>query len=371
MEMMVAASFVRPGRVGGAEQMLYNLLGGFADRGFANSIRLLVREPLQPVPEVASFRTERLTCVAGSHRVLYEAAAAAVFRDIDGWLFPNFFAPPSARGRVVTTIHDLHYRHLPQTFRARKRAFLKAAHRLSLRASEVVVAISATVAADIEQAYGARWSHKVRVIPNPVSFRRLEGGGADLPHTLEDRRVLLCVAAQYAHKNIDTLVRAMPRIVKRHPDVALVLAGQEPSRLVGGATAGDLTALANELGVANHVLSTGYLDDAVLGALYKIATASVLPSLFEGFGIPVVEGLGFGLPVVCSDIDSLRETSLGLAHFVHEPRSADAWSATICDVLDSPESFAPQSEDVARVRATYDPARIAWEYADAMGLVAQ
>lgn len=370
MEMMVAASFVRPGRVGGAEQMLYNLLGGFVDRGLTNDIRLLVREPLQPVPEVASFRTERLNRLAGLHRVAYEAAATAVYRDVDGWLFPNFFAPPSARGRVVTTIHDLHYRHLPQTFRARKRAFLNAAHRSSLRVSEVVVAISATVAADIEQAYGTRWSHKVRVIPNPVSFRRLEGG-ADLPDALEDRRVLLCVAAQYAHKNIDTLVRAMPRIVKRHPDVTLVLAGQEPSRLVGGATAGNLTALADELGVANHVLSTGYLDDALLGALYKTATASVLPSLFEGFGIPVVEGLGFGLPVVCSDIDSLRETSLGLAQFVREPRSADAWSACICDVLESPDSFAPQPAEVARVRATYDPARIAWEYASAMGLVAQ
>jgi glycosyltransferase involved in cell wall biosynthesis len=86
------------------------------------------------------------------------------------------------------------------------------------------------------------------------------------------------------------------------------------------------------------------------------------PSLFEGFAMPPVEALGFGLPVVASRSSGIPETTLGLAVYLDEPRDSHALADRLGEVLDDPAAFRPSVEAVAEVRAAYAPARIGAVY---------
>ena len=94
-----------------------------------------------------------------------------------------------------------------------------------------------------------------------------------------------------------------------------------------------LRGLIDELGLSDRVILTGYLDDAALGRWYRHAALFAFPSLFEGFGMPPVEALGFGLPVLTTDRTALPEVTLGLARLVSEPENPAAWASHLAEML--------------------------------------
>ena len=119
-------------------------------------------------------------------------------------------------------------------------------------------------------------------------------------------RVVLCVGAIRPHKNQAVLVRALPRLPE---DVVVVLAGH-PEPYVA-----ELEALASELGVTERLRIAGYVDDADMEALWRLAGCAAFPTLGEGFGLPVVEALDRGVPVACSDLAVLREVGGDHPHY--------------------------------------------------------
>jgi len=359
MATAVSACFVRAGRVGGAEHALYNLLDGLrAVTTVADPWSVVTAEPLRLGFDLAPLLTRPVHVPGLRNRVAIETLALPALRGIDRWLLPNYYTPYGLRGRVVTVIHDAQHEHFPENFPARKRAWLRAAHRYTMRRADVVVAISDYVADDLIARHGDQYVGKIRVIPNAVSFDRLEPGA--LPAAVpRDREIVLCVSGGYRHKNLETLVRAFVDVAAARTTAQLVIVGQLPDQLLGARPGAGVGELVRELGLSNRVTVLGYVTDAELGALYRAAAVLAMPSLFEGFGLPVVEALGLGVPVVSTRAGSLTDVSLGLARYIDDPMSAGEMAAALIGVLVEGGQAKPSATDVERVRARYEPIAVA------------
>jgi glycosyltransferase involved in cell wall biosynthesis len=360
MATAVSACFVRAGRVGGAEHALYNLLDGLrAVVSIADPWSVVTAEPLQLGFDLAPLVTRPVHVPGLRNRVAIETIALPPLRGVDRWLLPNYYTPFGLRGRVVTVIHDAQHEHFPENFSARKGAWLRLAHRYTMRRADVVVAISDYVADDLIARHGDQYASKVRVIPNAVSFDRLSPGV--LPSAVpRDREVVLCVSGGYRHKNLETLVRAFVEVAARRPDAQLVIVGQAPELMLGARPGAGVGGLVRELALGDRVTVLGYVSDAELGALYRAASVLAMPSLFEGFGLPVVEALGLGVPVVSTRAGSLTDVSLGLAHYIDDPMSPSEIAAALIGVLS--DGARPSEVDVEQVRARYDPRAVAALY---------
>jgi glycosyltransferase involved in cell wall biosynthesis len=141
---------------------------------------------------------------------------------------------------------------------------------------------------------------------------------------LDGRRVVLCVAQKRPYKNLHRLVRALPEL---DGDVALVLPGAPTAYEV------ELRELAGELAVAERVRFPEWLSDAELDGLYRIADVFVLPSLIEGFGLPVLEAMARGVAVACSNTSALPEVA-GDAALLFDPERQEEVTGAIRRLLE-------------------------------------
>ena len=351
--------------------MLYNLLRGFWRSNTALTLLCSDARRLDPafLDEVAAQgdRVRLVECGGPGPRFLAEQRACLhPGLQADAVLFPNYFVPPVVPrhlGQVACVLHDMQYRHFSMNFSRRKRAWLRLAHTLAVRRCDRLVVISDFVRQDALRFLGSRFEGKITVIPNPISWERFGPAGPEMPPAgLMDARPprILSVAAQYDHKNLATLIRAFAQVVARLPEARLVLCGQDYNQLRGvSGVRGTLASLAASLGIADRVEITGYIDDAALGQHFREATMFAFPSLFEGFGMPPVEALGFGLPTLTTRCTALPEVTLGLACHVDDPHDATEWAARILMILASPGRYAPSRQQAAQLRAHYAPDRIA------------
>ena len=364
--LLVTAHFVFAGRIGGAEHMLYNLLHGLTEAGVTPTVLCADPANLDPavVTELAA-PGRLLACGGGqgSRFIAEQRSCLARSLKADAILFANYFVPPIVPrrlGRVSTIIHDVQFRHFPTFFSAKKRAWLKASQGFAIRRADAVVAISEFVRRDLIRVYGEGVADKIVTIPNPISWERFGPPGPARPIA---RPYILSVAAQYAHKNLLTLVRAFAIVAKRDPDVMLVFCGQSYAGLRGvKAAVSPLDALITELGLTDRVMMTGYVDDLSLGNWYRHAALFAFPSLFEGFGMPAAEAIGFGLPTLTSDRTALPEVTQGLATTIGEAEDSGAWASALLDALGNPAAHRPDPTGVAALRESYGVRTIGEQY---------
>jgi glycosyltransferase involved in cell wall biosynthesis len=158
------------------------------------------------------------------------------------------------------------------------------------------------------------------------------------------RPFVLAVSSLAPHKNLGTLVQAIGRIRHRHADLDVVLAGARFDRVFG-------TGLLPESGA----IQVGYVSDAELKALYQSAACFVYPSLYEGFGLPPLEAMACGCPVVLSSAGALPEVG-GNAVLYFDPNDPVALAAAVARVLDEP-GLARQLCENGRARA----AELTWD----------
>jgi glycosyltransferase involved in cell wall biosynthesis len=140
------------------------------------------------------------------------------------------------------------------------------------------------------------------------------------------QRYYLHVGAHRPHKNVDLLIRA---IAEFEPDEHLVLVGAEDERWPSAAVA-----LARTLGVADRLVRLDSVTEAQLAQLYTGATAFLYPSLVEGFGLPLLEAMAAGVPVIASDIPVFREVA-GDAALLVPPRNLPAWTHALKELRDA------------------------------------
>jgi glycosyltransferase involved in cell wall biosynthesis len=255
-------------------------------------------------------------------------------------------APVRARVPSVITLHDVTFM-LRRTFdRVTTFGMAKVIARAARRADSLI-AVSAAARDEI-----------CRVLElDPARFTVIPHGAGRLPavepvdevqlrrrYGLEDARVVLCVAAKRPHKNQELLLRALVRLPG---DARVVLVGHaEPYEA-------ELRRLAERLGMTARVKFLGYLPDAELEGLWRLASCAAFPTLGEGFGLPIIEAMARGVPVACTDLPVLREVGGDAAHYF-PPNDTQAAVAAIEAAWADPD--APRS---GRERAT----RFSWEAA--------
>jgi glycosyltransferase involved in cell wall biosynthesis len=210
----------------------------------------------------------------------------------------------------VVTVHDLSFVRAPETLPPLKRVYLTRLCAASVARARAVIAVSRQTAQDIEHYFGAPRS-KVRVIYNGVAPEFSPGGRGQSEQFRQAKalpaRYLLYLGTLEPRKNLERLVRAFGlwrySAGDAAADVKLVLAGGK------GWYYDTIFAQVESLGLAEAVLFPGYIPPAELPGWYRAAEAFVYPSLFEGFGLPLLEAMACGIPVICSQAASLLEVT--------------------------------------------------------------
>jgi glycosyltransferase involved in cell wall biosynthesis len=222
------------------------------------------------------------------------------------------FAPGWGRTPRVVTIHDLQYQAVPEQLSAPVRLLTGGLMSLAARGAKRIIAVSQAAAQEIVDGLGVELAC-IDVVPNGVRLPGSSPATAEMRerHRLAGRSVALAVATNLPHKNLAVLVEALALIGQAERPL-LVLAGH-------GTDDGALQARALAAGVAADVRLLGSCTSEELDALYALADCLVLPTLHEGFGLPVLEAMARSLPVACSDIAALREVA-GPAALYFDPR---------------------------------------------------
>jgi glycosyltransferase involved in cell wall biosynthesis len=235
---------------------------------------------------------------------------------VDVFHATNFVAPPAVRARSVMTIHDLTFLRHPQWTTAAVARYAELVPRALRSTSTVVVTPSRAVADEVIEAFGLS-SDRVVATPLGVEPAWASAAPAD-DHWLAARGLpgdfVLFTGAREPRKNLGTLLAAHARARETGPVPDLVLAGP----------AGWGADLPERPGV--HL--TGWLSAVELRSVVARARASVLPSHYEGFGLPLLEAMAAGTPVLASDLPVHREVSGGHARLI-PPGDVDAWAEAL------------------------------------------
>ncbi len=220
---------------------------------------------------------------------------------------PHYNQPLGYRGRTIVTIHDL----IPMEFPALHSGWLpRAYHRLLIRAAVGRARAIITPSRASAEAVQRRLHPRCRVVPiregvAPRWFARGPAPGDQaVPRALGIAAPYFLYVGQWqVHRDVSTAIRALARARTQAPTAQLVLAGRRDPRRP------EIPQLIEKLQLNEAVKMLGPVSDESLAALYRNAAAVVVPSLQEGFGLPVLEAMASGAPVICSDIPVLRETA--------------------------------------------------------------
>jgi len=250
---------------------------------------------------------------------------------------PAIIAPVVSPCSVVTTIHDITYLLYPSHFSTWWTTYLKLVMPPAVRSAAAIICGSENSKRDIVKAYGIGCD-KVRVVPYGVDHERFHPGAA-LDHRwaqslgIRDGYVLHVGTFSY-RKNIPTLLHAIADLRTRGTwgNRQVVLAGSQNLAVKG---AHETFETIRELDLTGNVVLTGHMPDELVPGLYAHASMLVMPSLYEGFGFPVLEAMAAGTPVVCSNTSSLPEVA-GDAAILFPPQDQQALARAIEDLIRSP-----------------------------------
>ncbi|MFI5283889.1 MAG: glycosyltransferase family 4 protein [Candidatus Dormibacterales bacterium] len=266
----------------------------------------------------------------------------------------TYAAPLWSRCPVVLTVHDICYTSHPEWFSNRDLRVLSASVPWSIRRAARVITVSEVCRAEIIDRYRVP-EEKVVCVYNAAGPAAQELSQAEARDELSalgidpTRPYILAVGNLQPRKNLVRLIQAFKRMVKEGIDVDLVLVGPEHfrSNLVREAAA--------DLDTRVHL--TGYVSHRQLAACYRCAAVFAFPSLFEGFGIPALEAMSHGTPVVCARAGALPEVCADAAMYF-DPNDVESMAEALVRVL-TDESLRAELSRAGRARAR----RFSWQQA--------
>ena len=324
-------------RISGIERYTLNLLRGVAAAAPGFRVAVIVNNT-STVPEDLKKSTalELIEVPWLARRPADQLALPVVIGRLGLKLLhhPDSFAPLMTPGRVVITVHDMigiTCRHLlPASIKSRWVRTWKAWLKLQCHRAGAIVTVSNYSANDIARILRIpRW--KIHVISNavtPIAGQGKTNASDFLPKQGISGSILLYVGRADPYKNLVGLLRAFSLLRSKYPDrLHLIIAGQRDPRYLQAEKE------THRLGLTESVHFMGYLSEDELLCCYKKASAFVFPSLYEGFGLPPLEAMSLGVPVVSSNRTAMPEV-LGEAALYVDPESPGEIAEGISKILD-------------------------------------
>jgi glycosyltransferase involved in cell wall biosynthesis len=300
----------------------------------------------------------RVACAASPFSLRQQWVVPGQLRRMQATLYhsPYYLMPYWAGVPAVLTCYDLIPLVYPQYYSPLQRLIFWLAHSLALRVSSQVLTISHATRADL--------IHRFHVDSRRVVVTQLAPDPAFCPQPAEEAialRARLGLPEQYVlylgsnkpHKNLIRLIKAWQISNLQFPtsNLRLVIAGHWDSRYP------EVRQYVEIAGLKDRIVFAGPVDEDDLPALYSGATLFVFPSLYEGFGLPVLEAMACGVPVVCSNISSLPEVA-GDAALLVDPLDVNALAETMSQTLAGEDL-----QQEMRQKGMIQVAKFSWERA--------
>jgi alpha-1,3-rhamnosyl/mannosyltransferase len=260
--------------------------------------------------------------------------------------FPHYNLPLIKPGHFVVTVHDLFPFQFPEIHSgALPRGVNQMLMRNAVRHAERIITPSRATALAVKQSF-PRSADRVLSIPEAAddrfTSRRNPDAEAAWQMRLGIRPPYVFYLGQWkAYKNLPVLLEAFARVHRTHPNGQLVIAGDDPRHPEVRERAAALP--------KGSVVLPGRLPESAVPDLYRGAATVVLPSRAEGFGLPVIEAMACGVPVICSDLPVLREIADGVAVFC-DPNDPAAFADAIGTMLDAPGNAGRRQLGIERAR---------------------
>jgi glycosyltransferase involved in cell wall biosynthesis len=247
---------------------------------------------------------------------------------------PHYVLPAAVRCRSVVTIHDCIHLMFPQYLPNRMAyAYARASMWAAARRSDRILTVSEASKRDILSLFNVK-PEKIVVVYNAIdehfSATPSEEHVARIRERYQlDHKFVLYVGNIKPHKNLVRLIEAFSELRRTHDDLKLLIIGDEISKLPA------LRRAVHRHKLHKYVRFLGYLKDDTLTVLYRLASVFVFPSLYEGFGLPPLEAMASGTPVVTSNVSSLPEVT-GDAAVLVDPYDVDSIGDGMRRILDDP-----------------------------------
>lgn len=318
--------FISPGFRGGTKRYVQGLIEAIAALGRCKIILFVQKEAFRlemTYPNVTYYELPAMT--SPSRRVLVEQLRLPFLvrqAGVDVLYSPGFVVPVLAGCPQVVTVHDLFFQKFPSLVRSNQRIYLRFFVGVSLRVAKLITVVSETTGRDVAKAFPGVQHKLLAILPGVPTLTNVT-----LSAKRNDRPVVLFVGYITPIKNIAVLLVAMKLLLDRNIRCCLKVIGSDMFGLLRREMAA--CGLPAEL-----VDYTENATDEQLAQAYQTALCTVMPSLYEGFGLPVLEAMAYGCPVIISGEGALREVANDAALYfsVSSPPSlADAIVGLIND----------------------------------------
>ena len=258
-------------------------------------------EPLANGP--ANFSFKKLSWPFKKLWTHFRLSFELIFYQVDRFFASNT-VPLFTRGQVILTVHDLGFYRQPKLYHPLERIYQKISHRLAISKADKIISVSQSTADDIIK-YFPGTKNKIKVIYNGWGQEEFKPINEEIKTQIRAKynlpaNFILYIGRIETKKNIQNLVKAFALL--KNQDYHLVLAGRP-----GNYGYDEIVALTKQEKIKNRIHLLGYIQVEDYQRLLATANLFVFPSKFEGFGIPILEAMGCGVPVIASDILVLRE----------------------------------------------------------------
>jgi glycosyltransferase involved in cell wall biosynthesis len=367
---------LQPHKSGGGEAYLLNLLNGFRSKLINYEICIFCTDNNFVLFEqfTQDFTITKIKFFINNQRaiLLYEwlFISRLLYKNKIDLVFNPFgyrYLFNLKKIKTLNTVHDIQFKILPE-FSSRKHRFLRNIFmNIIVRYSDKIICISHSSKRELISYYPLSEA-KIHVIYNPINFKILDNVKpvTDLPfkrHLEED--YVLYVGSYLPHKNVEFLIKAFKHIVEKNPRAKLILAGMKQTK------DNSINNLILNLNLISNVEIIGYFSEDLKGSLYSYAKLFVYPSIYEGFGMPVVEAMYKKIPVITTNYSCLPEVSQGQAVYLNDISDENELADLIIEGLTNSRSFYNKdyAEISRNVSACYNIDEISRQYIQLFDLI--